>query len=152
MIIIGWKVDMAQFEVIVHGLIHKNGKILVGKKPDNIPHPIQGQWHFMGGRLEYDENIYDAVKREVKEEAGIDINVIKVIDVYTKFSEWPKESGIKSHWNIHIIFECIPVDDKIPVASDDVSELKWIDAKDVQKIVTGNMITTKIQKFLETVK
>ncbi|XP_052241913.1 8-oxo-dGDP phosphatase NUDT18-like isoform X1 [Dreissena polymorpha] len=37
---------------------------------------IRGQWYIPAGRIEPGENFVDGVKREVKEEAGIDIEVI----------------------------------------------------------------------------
>lgn len=36
-------------------------------------------WDFPGGRIEYGENPYDALKREVKEETNLDISVLRAL-------------------------------------------------------------------------
>ena len=57
------------YRVSVKALIYKKNKILLVKEPD-------GRWELPGGGLEIEESIFDGIKREVKEELGV--NVIKV--------------------------------------------------------------------------
>lgn len=55
--------------VSVGGLIENDeGKILMLKSPDR-------GWEIPGGQVEEGESLTDALKREVKEETGIDIEV-----------------------------------------------------------------------------
>ncbi|GIN73142.1 ADP-ribose pyrophosphatase [Bacillus sp. J14TS2] len=56
---------------------NEEGKILFVKRKDN------GKWVMPAGGLELHESIYDCLKREVKEEAGIDVISAKPIAMYT---------------------------------------------------------------------
>lgn len=53
------------------GLLVKNGSVLMGeRKPDKI-YPLH--WEFPGGKLEENESALDALRRELREELGIEI-------------------------------------------------------------------------------
>lgn len=66
-------------KVAVVGIVEGGGKILLGKKT-NIEHILSGAWHIPGGKVEDGESEEQAIKREIKEEAGIEIKVIKFFD------------------------------------------------------------------------
>ena len=42
--------------------------------------PNKGRWSVPGGAIELGEKIYDAIRREVREECGIEIEVVEVIN------------------------------------------------------------------------
>ncbi len=48
-----------------------NGDILLGQRPAGKPY--EGYWEFPGGKVEQDESILDALKREFVEELGVNI-------------------------------------------------------------------------------
>ncbi len=58
----------------VAGLIVKDGKVLLGKR---LGKHGRGTWGPPGGKLEFNEEFEDAVKREVLEETGLKIKVIR---------------------------------------------------------------------------
>jgi ADP-ribose pyrophosphatase YjhB (NUDIX family) len=66
-----------KFVVCVDGVYVKDGKILLLKR--NVE-PFKGCWHVVGGHVDEDESLKDAVKREFKEETGLDVTVGDVID------------------------------------------------------------------------
>ena len=55
----------------VAGLIMRDGKLLVAERPEGKPY--SGYWEFPGGKVEENEGCEEAVKRELREELGIDV-------------------------------------------------------------------------------
>ncbi len=55
--------------------------------------PEAGCWSIPGGKVELFENIEDAIKREVKEELGIDIEIVELVGVTNHIVE---DEGM--HW------------------------------------------------------
>ena len=66
-----------KFVVCVDGVYVKDGKLLLLKR--NVE-PFKGCWHVVGGHVEDDESLKAALKREFKEETGLDVTVGGVID------------------------------------------------------------------------
>ncbi|MGZ3744398.1 MAG: 8-oxo-dGTP diphosphatase MutT [Pseudobdellovibrionaceae bacterium] len=58
---------------VVAGFLKKDGKILVGQRPEN--NSLPGQWEFPGGKIEPGETPEQALMRELQEELGIDVEV-----------------------------------------------------------------------------
>ena len=66
-----------EFVVCVDGVHVKDGKILLLKR--NVE-PFKGYWHLVGGHVEANESLIKAVKREFKEETGLDVTVGGIVD------------------------------------------------------------------------
>ena len=62
------------------GVILEKGKVLLIKRAIK---PYLGYWTLPGGHVNCGETIEKAVKREVKEEMGIDTKIKKLIGVYS---------------------------------------------------------------------
>ncbi len=82
-----------------------------------------GQWELPGGGLEFGEVAHDAVKREVKEEAGIDVTVLHPIFVHSSTNP---HNGIDRQL-VSIIFYCKPEDETqlVKIGTDHMA-FKWI--------------------------
>lgn len=63
--------------VCVDGIYIQNGKILLLKR--NVE-PFKGFWNLVGGHVEEKETLREAVKREFKEETGLDVTVGDIVD------------------------------------------------------------------------
>lgn len=59
-------------------IVHQHPKVLLGMKKRGFG---AGRWNGFGGKIEERESIEDAVRREVKEEAGIEIKNIEKIGI-----------------------------------------------------------------------
>jgi 8-oxo-dGTP diphosphatase len=57
--------------VAVGVIVDESGNILIAKRPDKTHQG--GLWEFPGGKLEQDESLFDALRRELREELAIDI-------------------------------------------------------------------------------
>lgn len=117
-----------EFRTVVKGLITNRGKVLIGQKEERDGHPISGEWHLLGGHLEYGEQVEEAIKREVKEETGLEVDVHQTVDVMT-FS-W--DDGEKR--SIQILFHC-EADSRDAEPDEDLQDLKWVEPSEVTEYV-----------------
>lgn len=58
--------------------MNEKGQVLLQQRNKE---PEKGYWSIPGGKLEWMETFEDAVKREVKEECGVDIKVEKLLGI-----------------------------------------------------------------------
>lgn len=66
-----------KFFMCVDGIYVRNSKILLLKR--NVE-PFKGCWHIVGGHVEENETLKQALKREFKEETNLDIEIGEIID------------------------------------------------------------------------
>jgi 8-oxo-dGTP diphosphatase len=59
------------------GLIRREGRYLIRKRPHLPGSPMPGVWEFPGGKCEEGESPEDAVRRECQEETGLAIRVME---------------------------------------------------------------------------
>lgn len=76
-----WKERLFQWpdcvEAGVAAVIFEHDRVLFVKRADN------GLWGLPSGRIQPGETIIEAVKRELREETGLQVNVIRLIGVYS---------------------------------------------------------------------
>ena len=58
-------------EVAAGILLDSEGRYLLGQRPEGKPYA--GYWEVPGGKIEVGESVFEALKRELQEELGIDI-------------------------------------------------------------------------------
>ena len=68
-------------------LLWKNGRLLIQKRPEKGL--LGGLWEFPGGKIEKDETVEEALRRELKEELGVEMEIERplptVKHAYTHF-------------------------------------------------------------------
>lgn len=105
----------------------KNAKVMMGKRKDD---PQKGTWDIPGGFLNYGEHPEDGAKRELKEETGVDIKLIKLLGVYMDKYMFQGET-LRTLNFIYVG----SIKSGEPNPSDDVEEIKWFDiAKPIPNI------------------
>ena len=61
---------------VVTAILRRGDQVLVGLRPEG--HSLAGQWEFPGGKVERHERPEEALKRELKEELGIDSEIGRI--------------------------------------------------------------------------
>jgi A/G-specific adenine glycosylase len=83
---LGRKVSLEKIEVVV-AVIEKDGRVLLQERPPGGL--LAGLWEFPGGKVERGESLKAALRREIREEVGVEIEdmrrLVTVRHAYTRF-------------------------------------------------------------------
>lgn len=104
-------------------LIVRGKKILLGKRSIE---PAKGEWDVIGGFLNFGEHPEDGVRREVKEETGLDITIDKF------FGFFMDTYGDTGDATLNICFVVTPISNAM-VPGDDIEELQWFAPQAIPK-------------------
>lgn len=107
----------------VSAIIIKGTKVLFTKRAIE---PLEGEWDLPGGFLELNETAEEGLKREIKEELGVDIRVADFIGSFVD-----RYGGME--WTINFYYFVKIVKGKLRPA-DDVAEIAWFDLKKTPKL------------------
>ena len=98
-------------------VLDEDGRILLARRAYE---PDVGKWDVPGGFLEEGEDPVEGLRRELREEAGIEIDLGDFVGVFTDtYGEPPDATHV-----LNLVWEArIAAGD--PTPNDDVSELRW---------------------------
>lgn len=114
-----WKPTAATHSVAVTGYVYQQGKFLVLKRAN--PPLI---WAPPGGRLMLNEDPHSGVVREVREETGLDVQVVTLVDYW--FGE------IKTHGKL-LSLDFLTLSDKEEVSlSSEHTDYAWASLSDLE--------------------
>lgn len=103
-------------------ILNESDQILVVRRSANMSMPLK--WEFPGGKLNEDESEEEGIKREIKEELCIDINVmVRLTDTIYKYESF----SIKL-----IPFVCEIIKGNIKLVEHD--QLRWMDKKELLEL------------------
>ncbi len=68
-----------QSVIVTAAIIKHNDKILIAQRKENVNQALK--WEFPGGKLEPGESPEQCLIREIREELGLNIEVMKIFDV-----------------------------------------------------------------------
>jgi 8-oxo-dGTP diphosphatase len=120
----------SKFILISAGAVIKNtdGKFFIAKRGENA-RDDQGTWEFPGGKVLPMETREAAMRRNIKDKYGIEVEIIKVLDVYDVIDH---EAG--DHW-VSTTYLCNHASDEpqnlIPEKCDEIS---WFDLAEISKL------------------
>jgi mutator protein MutT len=125
--------DRSFFPIVLAVVKNDQNQVLIARRNDETLPTAHNKWELIGGRIEWDEIPEQALLREVKEESGLDVEVVRLL---------PKI--FVNHWTqidstefkvLLISYECKSVGGQLHTIEFDpkIGQLKFIDLPDLDK-------------------
>jgi len=125
--------------VVVGSVIQKDGKyLLVQEKQEHV----YGLWNLPAGKAEKNFSIAENAIKEVKEETGLDVGIIREIDIY-------HQEGGKS---VKHAFEAKIIGGKLKFPKDEILDVKWLSLEEIKELDSqGKIRSDWVVKAIESV-
>jgi 8-oxo-dGTP diphosphatase len=109
----------------VGALIFERGRILMAQRGKP---PLAGKWSLPGGLVETGEFLKDAVRREVREETGLEIEPLGVLEIFERIMR--NAEGAAEYHYVLIDYVCRVVGGEL-AAADDACGVAWVKRRDL---------------------
>lgn len=115
----------------IGALIFQGKRILLAQRGKQ---PLMGWWSLPGGVLETGESLVDGIRREVREETGLEVKPLEIATVFERII--PDSQGRAEYHYVLIDYICRVTGGEAQPASD-VSALAWV----TEDELTGYQLT-----------
>ncbi len=86
--------------------------------------PLKGMWSLPGGVLELGERLADGLRREIREETGLEIRLLELVEVFERIL--PDGEGRPEYHYVLIDYLCEKAGGELR-SGDDVSRAAWVE-------------------------
>jgi 8-oxo-dGTP diphosphatase len=110
--------------------------------------PLKGEWSIPGGLLELGEELAEGVRRELKEETGLEVEPVETILAFDRIMR--EGSRVKYHYVI-VDYLCRRKRGRLRPASD-VVDARWVRRQDLPQYHLSPMATSVILQAFDLMK
>jgi mutator protein MutT len=128
------------FQVAVEALIEKDEKLLITRRADDRDHGA-GEWETITGRVEQGEAFEDAVHREVNEETGLTVKIVKPLGTFHFYR------GKEKIEHLGLGFFCRYVSGEIKLDPHESSDFRWATKEEALRLIADQSTRVSIQNF-----
>lgn len=121
-------------------VIKLGDKILLGTRGKE---PNRGKWVLPGGGVKFLESLHSALKREIMEETGLEIEIENVIGVYEIIKPPDEHRVIVYWWAVHRNGNIKP--------SSDILDARFFSKEEIRSIVQRGESTEIVSKVLKDI-
>src|SRR3989344_7448935 len=97
----------------VGGVVIRDTRVLLVQRASE---PLAGQWSLPGGAVELGETLEEAVVRELKEETGLTVRLVKLVEAFERIIR--DDSGRPRYHYVLLDYLCEPVEGSARPGSD----------------------------------
>ena len=126
----------------VGAVIVENGKILLVRRVND---PNKGKWSVPGGLVRAGERLEEALKREIMEELGVEIETGDVACVTDEIFR-DKNGDVEYHYVVIDFFAKIV--EGVPRAMSDADQVRWFDLSEISSAETVDFVGKLAEKLL----
>jgi ADP-ribose pyrophosphatase YjhB (NUDIX family) len=113
----GARGDKWRFRIAAFAIIEREGMVLLARRRDI------GWWNLPGGGLEAGETVEEGLRREVREEVCVEVEIVRLVGVYSK----PQKDEVVLTFLCHLA----PGQETLVGTSEEVSETGWFDPREL---------------------
>ncbi len=130
--------EAKQHTIVVALITNEKNEILLARRNEpSLPH-AHNKWEFIGGGINFAESPEAAIIREVKEEASVDVEVIRLLPKVLSHI-WNLEKGQQQILLLH--YECKIIGGTLsPGLDEEISELKYFSLEEIKNLDTLPLI------------
>jgi ADP-ribose pyrophosphatase YjhB (NUDIX family) len=123
-------------------IVHDGRVVLIrrGQPPD------AGEWSIPGGAVELGEPVEAALRREVREETGLEITIGELLEIYERV-ERDVDGGVRFHFVV-LDYRCAVVGGRL-TAGDDAADAAWVDRADLDRYAIADSVRHVIAAALQ---
>ena len=112
----------------VGAIILERDRVLMAQRGKQ---PLKGWWSLPGGLLELGEALADGLRREVREETGLEVRPLGVLEVFERIMRDP--AGAPEYHYVLIDYICRTAGRTLR-AGDDVCAVEWVRRRDLARL------------------
>jgi len=124
-------------------VIDDRGRVLLGKRADN------GLWTIPGGAMDPGETIAATAIRETKEETGIDVEVTRLVGIYSDPNHVIAYADGEVRQQFSVCFACRPTGGDLHAQRSEVTDVGWFTPDEIQNMDVHPSIRLRIAHCLE---
>jgi len=116
-------------------IFDESGRILLVKRGRE---PLKGWWSLPGGVLECGESLVEGVRREVREETGLEVEPIRLVEVFERILR--DSEGRPEYHYVLLDYLCRPLGGVL-AAADDCAAVRWTSYEELPslKVTEGTL-------------
>ena len=127
----------------VGALIFRRGRILMAQRGKE---PLKDYWSLPGGALELGESLDAGVRREVREETGLEVQPLKVVKIFERIIR--DASGEPEYHYVLVDYLC-RVSGGTLHAGDDVCAVMWVEREALKQLQITEGTLAVIEKAFD---